>query len=503
MKKYIGTALIVGILLIFYSFINFSINSLWDWVSTISLILGIGLLGTGLYYRQKFNDRVRSKKAIQLGAASGLNTLIFIGILALLAFVTTRHHLRADLTQKGLFSLAEQTKTVLEKLDKDVHIYAFYKKGDETIPRDLLEQYAYRSKHIHFEFIDPNQKPQLAKRYNITQYGTVVVESQGRRETITELNEANLTNAILKATRDVEKMICFVTGHGERDINSEKPRGYKIIADGIRRDNYIVRTVNIIQDKGIPSECTVLIIAGPTADFFPAELDSIKDYIERGGRVLALIDPNWKPSLVEFLKQYKIQVDNDLIVDFSGVGQLFGMGPAVPLVAKYENHPMFREFNVMTFFPEACSVRPLEEGGDDAVTVQTLFKSAPRSWGEMDFASGKVKYDEGRDLQGPLSMAVLATKTLDQQKKAHVLVVGDSDFGINAYVRNSGNYDLFLNMVNWLAEEEDMVTIRPKEFDDRRVTLTERDSKVVLYVSVIGLPLVIVIAGLMVYYRRR
>ena len=502
MKKYISAAIVVGLLLILYSFLNFSLDNLWDWVSTVSLILGLSLLGAGVYYRLKFKDRVRSKRALQLGAASGLNTLIFVGILALLAFITTRHHARADLTQKGLFSLADQTKKVLEKLDKDVKIYAFYKEGDETLPRDLLEQYAYRSKHIHFEFVDPNKKPQLAKQYHITQYGTVVVESNGRRETITELNEANLTNAILKATRDVEKMVCFTTGHGEKDIESEKPRGYKFIADGIRKDNYMVRTVNIIQDKGIPRECNVLIIAGPTTDFFPAELDSIKDYIERGGRVMVLVDPNWKPSIVEFLKQYNIQVDNDLIVDFSGVGQLFGMGPAVPLVAKYENHPMFKEFNVMTFFPEACSVRPLENG-QEGITTTVLFKSAPRSWGETDFTAGKVKYDEGKDLKGPLSMAVLATKKLDNQKKAHVLVVGDSDFGMNAYVRNSGNYDLFLNMVNWLAEEEDMVTIRPKEFDDRRVTLTERDSKVVLYVSVIGLPLVIIIAGLMVYYRRR
>ncbi len=502
MKTYIRTAIVVGILLMLYSFINFSINSLWDWISTLSLVLGVIILGAGLWYYQKYDKKVRSKKALQLGAASSLNTLIFIGILALLAFVTTRHHVRADLTQKGLFSLADQTKKVLDKLDKDVHIYAFFKKGDETLPRDLLEQYAYRSDHIKFEFIDPNQKPQLAKRYQVNQYGTVVVESNGRRETITELNEANLTNAILKVTRDVEKMVCFTTGHGEKDIESEKPRGYKFIADGIRKDNYMVRAVNIIRDKGIPRECNVLIIAGPTTEFFPAELDSIKDFIERGGRLMVLVDPNWKPGLIEFLKQYNIQVDNDLIVDFTGVGQLFGMGPAVPLVNQYENHPMFKDFKVMTFFPEACSVRPIENGVE-GVTTKVLFKSAPRSWGEMDFTAGKVQYDEGRDLKGPLSMAVLATKNLDEHKKAHVLVVGDSDFGMNAYVRNSGNYDLFLNMVNWLAEEEDMVTIRPKQFDDRRVTLTERDSKIVLYVSVIGLPLVIIIAGLMVYYRRR
>ncbi len=502
MKKYTTFAMVVGVLLIVYSLINFSLNQLWDWISTISLILGLGVTGVGIYYRRRFREKVVSKKLVQYGASSVLNSVIFLGILALLAFISSRHHLRADLTAKGLFSLADQTKKVLKNLDKEVTILAFYKKGDELRARDLLEEYAYHTKYITFEFIDPNQKPGTAKRYQVTQYGTLIVESGTKRETLTELNEGNLTNAILRVTREQDKVIYFTTGHGEKDIGSEEPRGYKIAAEGIRRDNYLVKQINLAVDKTIPDDCSVLVIAGPRAEFFQPELDSIREYVDNGGKLMVLLDPEWKPGLVDFLANYKIKVEDALVIDASGLGQLFGMGPGVPLVSKYKEHEIFKEFRIMTFYPEACPVRPLEQGDAD-VTVKVLFESTPNGWGEVDYRSTRVAFDKGKDLPGPVPMAVVATKKIDQQKNARILVVGDSDFAANAYIRNSGNYDLFLNMINWLAEEEDMITIRPKEMDDRRVNLTAKDSKVILYASVFALPLVIIITGVVIYYRRR
>ena len=502
MKRYANIALAVGIILFLYSFVNFSLNQLWDWVSTVSLILGVVIMALGGYYRYRFREKEISKRSVMYGANTLLSSLIVLGIIVLLAFVTSRHHARADLTAKGLFSLAEQTKSILNDLNKEVQIYAFYKKSDEVMARDLLEEYAYRSKFIKYQFIDPNQKPQLARRYNVAQYNTVIVESGGKRETITDLNESNLTNAIIKVTRELDKVIYFTTGHGERDIENDQPEGYKKAAEGIRKENYQVKTLNLAQEKKIPEDCSVLVIAGPKSDFFEFELDTIKKYIEAGGKLMVLIDPRWKPSLVNFLKQFKIKVGDNIVIDASGVGQLFGMGPEIPLVSHYEKHDIFKEFNIMTFYPMACSVEPLTEG-EEGFTTQVLFRSTPSSWGETDYMSHKVGFNEGKDLKGPVPLAAVSTKTVRENKKAQILVVGDSDFASNAYIRNSGNYDLFLNEINWLAEEEDMITIRPKEIDDRRVNLSARDSKVVLYVSVIALPLIVVVAGVFIYFRRR
>ncbi len=502
MKRYANITLIVGIVLFLYSFVNFSLNQLWDWVSTISLVLGILITGVGIYYRARFRKKEISRKSLQYGANSLLTALIVSGIVILLAFITNRHHVRADLTEKGLYSLSEQTKSVLNGLDKEVTIYAFFKKSDEVAVKDKLEEYAYRSRYIKYEIIDPNQKPQMARRYGITQYGTTVVECGGKRETIDELTESNLTNAIIKVTRDLDKVIYFTTGHGEKDIESDDPQGFKQAAEGIRKENYVVKTLNLAQDKKIPDDCAVLVIAGPKSDFFPFELDTIKKYLENGGKLFVMIDPEWKPSLPEFLKKYKIKVGDNIVVDASGVGQLFGMGPEIPLVNKYAKHELFKDFNIMTFFPVACSVQATTEG-ESGYSALELFKTTASSWGETDYRNPKVKFDPDRDVKGPVPLAVVSTKTVNGNKKTRILVIGDSDFAGNAYIRNSGNYDLFLNIVNWLAEEEDMITIRPKEIDDRRVNLSMKDSKIILYTSVIALPLLIVIAGIVVYYRRR
>ena len=241
-------------------------------------------------------------------------------------------------------------------MNKEVQIYAFYKKSDEIMARDLLEEYAYRSKFTQYEFVDPNEQPQLARRYNVTQYNTVVVESGIKRETINEFGESNLTNAIIKVTRELDKVIYFTTGHGERNIEGETPQDYKQAVDGITSENYMVKSINLAEERKIPRDCSVLVSAGPKADFFPFELDSIKSYIEGGGKYFVMLDPQININLMDFLTTYKFQFQDDLVVDASGVGQLFGMGPEIPLVSNYEDHEIFKDFSVMTFYPQARSI---------------------------------------------------------------------------------------------------------------------------------------------------
>ncbi len=502
MKRYSNIALIVGIVMFLYSFVNFSLNQLWDWVSTVSLVLGLIIGGVGGYYRLQLRQKKMSKRTLQYGANTLLSSVIVLGIIVLLAFITDRHHVRADLTAKGFYSLSEQTKSVMNDLNKDVNVYAFYKQSDEQMAKDLLEEYADRSNHFKFEFIDPNEKPQIARQYKVTQYNTVVVESGAKREAISDLDESSLTNAVNKVTSDLDKVVYFTTGHGERNIDGDGAQGFKKAVDGIKNENYEVKAINLAQEKKIPKNCTVLVIAGPTADFFPFELDSIKQYIEGGGKVMAMIDAESKTNLIGFLKQYKIDVGDNIVVDASGVGQLFGMGPEVPLVSKYEDHDIFKKFSVMTFYPMARSVET-STSGESGFTTQVLFKSSPSSWGESDYMNRQVQFDQGKDIKGPVPLAVVSGKTLPSKKKAQIMVIGDSDFATNAYIRNSGNYDLYLNEVNWLAEEENMITIRPKEMDDSRVNLTAKQSKIVMYISVIALPLMVVVAGVFIYFRRR
>ena len=173
MKRYSSIALVAGFLLFVYSFVNYSINQLWDWASWLSLILGLVIGGFGAYYIFRFRQKEVSAKTIKYGTNLAVSTVAFLGIIILLAFITTRQHVRADLTEGALFSLADQTKKVLKDLNKEVNIYAFYEKTAQTSAEDLLEEYTYRSKFVHVEFIDPNEKPQIARQYQVTKYNTV------------------------------------------------------------------------------------------------------------------------------------------------------------------------------------------------------------------------------------------------------------------------------------------------------------------------------------------
>lgn len=495
---------IVGAVLLLFALVYYSIENIWGAVNWITLVLGIAGLGWFLFQYYSHREKALSKRSLQYGSNVIIQIVIVIGITALIAFITTRQHLRSDWTENKLYSLADQTEKIVDGLDKDVNILAFFRASDQKSAQDLLDEYSFGSDYITYEFVDPDEQPQIARQYQVKQYNTVVVEAGAKKETVEELTEANLTNAIMKVTRDVEKTIYFLTGHGERSISEESIESYKQAVEAIKNENYLVKELNLVRriaaGKGIPDSCTVLAIVSPKSNFFPQELDSIKKYIDDGGKVLILLDPEHKEDISAFLRNYHVEVGKNMVVDASGMGQLFGAGPGMPLVTNYNKGiPITEDFSVMTFYPYTCSVIPMEDkGGYD---IKEILKTSNNSWAESDYANRKVGFDEGKDISGPVSISVLIEKQVGD-KKLGLVVFGDSDFAKNGYWKNQGNSDLFLNTVNYLAEEEDLISIRPKEIDDSRVTLTQADVKTIFYLVVIAIPLLVVIAGVVFYIKR-
>jgi ABC-type uncharacterized transport system involved in gliding motility auxiliary subunit len=497
---------IIGLVLVLFSVVYYSIQNIWNTINWITLLLGFA--GTGyfifLYYRNR--EKELSKRSLQYGSNVLVQILIVIGIMGFLAFITTRQHFRSDWTENKLYSLADQTDKIVSGLEKEVRVIAFYKSTEQRAAKDLLDEYTFRSANFKYEFVDPDEKPQITRQYQVTKYNTVIVESGLKREVIEDLNESNLTNGIMKVTREKEKKVCFLTGHGERSISDEGKTGYKQAAEAIKKENHLVEEINLVQQmgagRGISDSCTVLAIISPQANFFPVELDSIRAYINRGGKVLVMLDPEHNEDIVEFIAEYKVQVGNDAVVDASGVGQLFGAGPAMPLVTNYDqSHPITKDFGVMTFYPLTSSVTPMEDKG--GYEIKEILQTGENSWAEADWPppSNEISLDEGKDLKGPVTIAALVEKKTGD-KKVTLAIFGDSDFASNGYFRNQGNRDIFLNTINYLAEEEDLISIRPKDFDDRRVTLTQADIKTIFYLVVIAVPLLVVIAGVVFYIRR-
>lgn len=500
MKKrdiYIG---LLGLVALLAALVWYSITKIWGaWHWTL-LVIGVLAPLYFIYTYFKSGNKVFSGRSIKQGSNVLVQALVMLAIIALVAFISTRHHGRVDLTKNNLYSLSDQTEKVLTNLTRDVQIYGFYKSAEQSRPKDLLDEYNYHSGHISYQLIDPDEQPEITKKYQVKAFGTIVVESGSKRESIEKLSEAELTNAIIKVSREQNKAMYFLTGHGERSINDASPEGYKLAADAIRNENYIVREFNLIERRGIPDSCTVLAIVNPKVSFFPGELDSVKAFLDKGGKVMFLADQEHQPDVADFLAKYGMKLGNDLVVDGSGMGQLFGAGPGIPLVNTYDReHAITKGFNVMTFFPYTTSIRV--EGSANGYSVTELCKTSAQSWAETDFASGQVGFDPNSDTKGPITVGAIAEKSTGKQK-SNLLAFGDSDFAKNGYFKNQGNANLFLNAVNYLAENEDMISIRPKQVDDRRLTLTQADVSALFYLVVIAIPLLVIIAGVVIFFRR-
>jgi len=507
-----------GVAIILIGLVAYSVHGLLTTAITVLLVLGLALIIAYGVINFKDIRSALSSRSTRFGTNAVLMSLVVFGILVLLNFVANRHSLRADTTAAKQFSLAEQTKKVLKNLDRDVKVTAFYRSEDKWQIENLLREYEHYSPHFKWEIIDPDQKPAIAKRYNITAYNTTVLECNGKEERITTHTEQDLTNALIKVTRRENKKIYFLTGHGEKDIENSERDGYESIKKLLENENYDVEKLLLAEKDHVPDDCSLLIIAGPRTDLFENEVEMIKDYLKKGGKALFLLDPESPDSYAELLKDWGVEVGKNVVVDASGIGRLFGAGPAMPIVAQYQHHAITEKFRLMTFYPYARSVRKSPDA-PTGITITEFARTSENSWGETDpIASGAtVRFDEGKDLRGPVPIAVAVEKAAEEKPpasdneeeftpkevKTRIVVFGDSDFASNTYYRAQGNGDLFMNAVSWLAEQEDLISIRPRDPEDRRVNLTRSQSRLVFWVTVVLMPLAVLGVGAGIYWKRR
>jgi ABC-type uncharacterized transport system involved in gliding motility auxiliary subunit len=525
MKKYLQKLDTLGLLLLVAAVIWYSVSDIWS-KGNLSLVIIGGILvivGVAANYKQIMASL--GKRSTKYASNYVVSLILVIAIVSGLNYVGQRHVKRFDMTEIGRYSLAPQTIQVLNKLSKDIEIKAFFPGGEYAPLKELLTEYRTESRHIKYSFIDPDRQPAIAKQYDVTVYGkatnpltgtelkfgTLVVAYGNRQEKIEkrseEIHEVDLTNAIIKVGRAETKKIYFIQGHGEKDPANTEKDGFSQAQKALEAQSYEVGTVNLAAEGKVPADAKVLILAGPKTAPFEQELTFINDFLNTGkGGLLAMVDPVPSPSLQQFFNEWGVQIDNDLILDVSGAGRLIGADESIPLVLRYEKHKITDRL-AMTFFPLTRSIQPAKNA--PGITVETLFKSNPNSWGETDFNTTSYSFDQGKDLRGPLPIAVAATKEIqaatDQKpgSKARITVVGNSNFAIDAYFAMQGNGNLFLNMVSWLAQDEDLISIRPKQPTDRRIMLSESQSAMIRLFTIFILPGIALVVGIIVFMNRR
>ncbi|MGQ9458814.1 MAG: GldG family protein [Anaerolineae bacterium] len=504
LKTYAPYAAYLGLAALGGAAISFLITKKLDLVTEVLLGLGLFLVAAYILLRPGEVRQVLTGRQARYGSNTLVTSLAFLGILILVNFLAGRHHLRADWTAAKEYSLSPQTIQILKELQEPVHITGFLTPADSrrTDLEDLLVEYTYHTDKITYEFVDPDANPALARQKGITSYGVLLFERGDKRQETYALDEQDITSAILKVSRDTQKGVYFVTGHQERDPDQFTQDGYSTIKQRLEQDHYLVQTLNLATITAtLPSTATVLVVAGPQGAFAPEEAQRLADFLNGGGSLLVMSDPGQPVPLADTLEAWGVRFRNDLVIDPSS--SFFG-DVASPLVTRFQYHEITKDLGgLTTFFPLARSLEQITPS-PQGVSVAPLVSTSPTSWGETDLNNRQVRYDPDVDVKGPVYLAVAARKT---EGEGRLVVFGDSDFASNgvlwAVQGAVGNADLFLNAVNWLAEEKSLLAIGPEEPERRMMILTQPSMRLILYSTAGLLPLVVLIIGGIVWWSRR
>ncbi len=520
MKAFYRFLGISGLVLFLFGILSLVISGSFNLYNEFHIIGGAFLIA--IYVVTNFlslKEMVKSRTT-RYGTGTIIYGLIILAIIVIVNLIVYKKPHRWDLTANKIYSLSPESRKVANMVPKGTVILAFFEGGNAGSLEDLLKTYDYASDKLSYEIVDPEKHPELAEKYQVNRDKTVVVVYKDRFFKATENTEQGITNALLKLVKGQHKKIYFLTDHGEHSIDDDSAQGYSILKKALQDDNFVVEKFSILKQGKIPSDASAIVIASPSKDYLPEELKVITDYLKNGGAAIFMIDPMEDAGFKAYLKKWGVILDNDIIIDRSV--KLFG-GPQLgvfPIVTDYGIHPITKGMDgKSTIFPMARSLEKFEP--PKGVTSETFYtdlkitpiaKTSPTAWGETDlkklFEKHQAEIDRN-DKKGPLTIAMVVEKDLkkkgknEEQKSIRIVVIGNSSFVTNKFIQSFYNMDFFLNMVNWLAGEENFITIRPKSTKYSRVNFTEEQMTNMFYLSVLILPELIILLGIFVWSKRR
>lgn len=487
------------------------------WLYTTLELIAILHLSVFFISHYEILKEVSRRRSTKFGTNSFMMILLFAAILGIINFILVRHEIRVDLSDSKTFSLTPQTRNILQNLQGDVKVTGFFSTTSKVREKaeDLIQNYTYESEQVSYLMVDPDKKPAVAKQYGITGYDTVVLESGGQSAMVRTLTEDGMTSALIRVSRGTKKTFYFVEGHGERDISDTEKDGYSFLRENLEKQSFDVKRLSLLREKQVPEEADVVIVAGPKRPFTTAELVKLKNYLEQGGQLFLLLDPMLDAAVEEsfknFVAQWGIQLDQGLILDPTS-----DLGVAIPIINPdaYLPHDITKEFNLATFYAlsRRISFSPAQGTG---YRFEPFLETSAKSWLTLE-VEGDLSIDPTRDQKGPIQFGAVITPEgpvtfpglpeetrSDKSSKMRLVIVGDSDFGSNGVARAGGNGDLFLNVVSWLAGEEDLISIRPQDVPTTTLVLTTEQTNVIFTVSVLIIPLGVMGIGLFVWRGRR
>ena len=456
------------------------------------------------------NSRLLNARQTKYAAYAALYVIVILAIVSVANVLANRYNKSYDSTSNKRYSLSDQTAKIVKGLKQDAAITYYDRQIGFQPAKDLLGRYSSLSPRIRVEYIDVEKNPQVARAAGVTKLGTSFVQIGTKKEEAKSVTESEITGAIIRDLKTTTRTVCFVTGSGEHQIDDTQRNGFSRLKDILAKDQYATKSISLLEKAEIPSDCTVVVVAGPQSDYVPPAVDAIKKHVEQGGRALILLDAPLKfgrptadnAALTDLLQSWGVSMDKDLLLDLSPVGQLMGLGPEIALVSTYDSHAIVDEMKgTATGFPLS---RSLTIKNTDKTNVTKLFESSATSLATTALDSPNVNPNDPKNKKGPLTIGAAGSYTTGKENsEGRFVVVGSSSWPANSFISFNGNGDLALNALNWLSSDEDLISIRPKEQENRKLTMTRAQFNWVRLSSQFLLPVALLLAGMSVWWRRR
>ncbi len=451
----------------------------------------------------KINARARLLFRIQ----SGVFLLLFVTLLAVVAWLSNRYSLTIDMSANQRNSLSQESKRLIGNLEHPLEITLFVSPINQSKPllEALFDRYRNLGSNIRFQSLNPDLYPELLRDHDIRYDGEVLLEYQGRSEKVSQITEANVSSAIQRLLRQGERWLVFLEGHGERNPYGEANHDYSLLATELAARGYTIEVVNLTQSGSIPENTDVLILGSPEVALLPGEIEILLEYLAQGNNLLWLADPDQAIDGLGLLgEQLTIEFLPGIIVDSNS--QLMGLDRVdFALVGEYPRHPITQSLSSLSLFPQAQAIA---FQADESWQQQVFLQSGTRSWNETGELQGEIfNGDDEDEIAGPLNIGLTLARShhngdgelFDQR----VVVVGDADFLSNRYIGNGSNFEIGVNLINWLSHDDRLIAISPRPAPDTRLELSQPEQLIIAVLFLILLPSALLLCGLRIWLKRR
>ncbi len=482
------------------------------------LALGVALLAVAFVLDFRKVGKAITGRRGKFSTGTTVMVSIFIGIALLANAISIGNFHRFDVTGVSQFTLTSQTKDVLAQMEIPVKVLCFFVPekdvyGISDYATVLLEEYKNYTEKLSIEVVDPDKQPEVARQYNVTQYQTIVFESEmGKRMVLpTDIlvvsgqefagiqAENDFTSAILEVTGIQQKKVYFLTGHDEADIDGT----YSYVMQGLLDNLYTVSTLDIQRTLGIPEDCDALVIAGPQKAFTATEVEILREYLENDGWLMVLLNPDPLQEIRDILSDWWLNIEDGIVIDASSY-----VAPDMdnPIIPRTRN--MFGDYGISeAYFPGATAIMQKEDLPDDFI-VLPLFYTSGNSWLDKDYdPSEEPEYNKDIDTPGSQALGVLVFPVPPEDavdiQTTRLIVIGDSDFASNEHFLNVDNGNLFLNCVEYLTTGTEIISIQRKVLPFRRMIIEQEEQTFIQVSSIALLPLLVLIGGGIIWWRRR